>query len=57
MCNDYCGNQNLKASRDLLVHGLCIFKHKFRSFRDHKFFITTIQMRHEITMYDTLTIF
>ena len=56
MCNDYCGNQNLKASQDLLVHGLCIFKLKF-PFRDHKFFITTIQMRHEITMYDTLTIF
>ena len=29
MYNDYCGNQNLKASQDLLVHGLCIFKHKF----------------------------
>ena len=31
MCNDYCGNQNLKASQDLLVHGLCIFKLKFPS--------------------------
>ena len=56
MCNDYCGNQNLKASQDLLVHGLCIFKHKF-PLETINFFITTIQMTHEITMYDTLTIF